>query len=821
MKQVLRCAAFLVASYLAKPACAETFSVRRVADDSVAFSGTLSDPVMEYSIAQAVTLADFSALDEPGEYYVDVPGRGKSVSFRIGTDVYAGELATLMLGFYGARSGVPIMFDHHGVHFEHVAGHTADGRLDYVDGQVGVQKDGTGGWYDAGDYGKYLPTAAESVNTLLFAWELFGDRLNKLSLPYLEAHDDGLPDYLEEVKWELDWILKMAYDDGSGRVHHKLNSPSFPGFVLPVDDPTTRYFSNYSTAATAEFVAATAKAARAFAPYDASTGGYSEKLLAAANTAYAYLQAHPDDVEYDASVLAAGTYQKLGADDRVWAACELWETTGDPSVLADCEARLPTSAGLVPNFDWDTTSDFGYIAYVLSKREGRDPVFARSASSSVVALADKLVKTAKASGYGRDYDTYYWGTNGVIARTCLLLQAANVLSPNPAYLDACTDQIGYLYGRNQYNRSQVTGAGVEPPLHPHHRISAADDVVDPYPGLLVGGGQSPTNWQDVQSNFQTNEVAINWSSALAFALAGFVQVEAATPSFGPGPRAAADCNVRLSSVGFVPGRSKVATVQESCELPSTFMCPAGPATLSGDTSGAPSVIDDLEDGDVAILNREGRQGSWFAFDDGSAGTRTNVELRPAGRSGSTKAACISGSGFTGWGGGIGLSLLGDGAARRLYDASAYTGISFWARGSATRFRAMVVDKYSDPSGALCTACYDHFQSAFTPSATWTHYTFTWKELTQLGFGDMQPNVCAQGIFALQFQWGSGDDFELCLDDVSFTTPAGVKEVTPRTVTPAGGGCGCRIGTREAFPAEAGLAVLGLLGLLRRRRTRGV
>src|SRR5262249_54916573 len=118
--------------------------------------------------------------------------------------------------------------------------------------------------------------------------------------------------------------------------------------------------------------------------------------------------------------------------------------------------------------------------------------------------------------------------------------------------------------------------------HPHHRISAADDVDDPYPGLVVGGGQSPTSWQDVQGNATTNEVAINWGSALVYALAGFIQGSDTAP-LGRGPVTSADCGVRVSAIGYVPGRSKVATIQTDCELPSNFSCPMGSQTLSGDT----------------------------------------------------------------------------------------------------------------------------------------------------------------------------------------------------------------------------------------------
>ena len=808
------CLAVVGVLALTHGAWAQEFAVRRVSDDVAVLSGGLGAEVIDDATAITTQAADFSALDDPGEYYVDVDGIGRSVSFRIASDAYDGELANVMLGFYGWRSGIDIAFERNGTAFSHAAGHLDDGLLDYVDGQVGKHKDGVGGWYDAGDYGKYLPTASESVVTMLAAWELFSDRLAQLSLPFIPEHGGKLPDYLSELKWELDWMLKMTYDDGSGRVHHKLNSPQFPGFVLPAADPTKRYFSGFSTAATAELVATFAKAARAFAPFDAVTDGYSVKLLDAAKTSFAYLRAHPDDVQYDSSVLSAGSYLKQDGYDRMWADAELWETTGDADALADLESKLGTATTIEPNFDWDQTFNFALVTYALSARDGRDPDKLAGVRAGLHDVATSLADEHDASGYGRDFAQYYWGTNGVVARTCMLLQSANRLQPDARFLDTCADQIGHLYGRNQYNRSYVTGAGVDPPLYPHHRISGADSVAEPYPGLLVGGGQTALGWKDQQSDFSSNEVAI-------------IQGAGAAESLGSAPVTAASCNVRVNAIGYVPGRSKVATIQKTCELPSAFKCTLSDATLSGDTSGPPALIDDLEDGDSAILANGGRQGSWFAFDDGSGGTRTEPHIEPANRGASQHAMCISGSGFTSWGGGIALDLNNAGGTRALYDASAYTGIGFWARGLPVQFRAMVVDEYSDPAPGLCSGCYDHFQVPFTPSSEWQHYAFSWKQLMQQGFGDMEPNVCASNVFALQFQWpGGGAPFELCLDDVAFTTAAGATSepgagpaAAPRLT--AAGGCN----SAAAGTPGSGTSALGLLGLLalatrRRRAERG-
>jgi len=105
----------------------------------------------------------------------------------------------------------------------------------------------------------------------------------------------------------------------------------------------------------------------------------------------------------------------------------------------------------------------------------------------------------------------------------VVLHAAGKLSPKPAYRATALDALHHLLGRNTFGRSFVTGIGFEPPLHPHDRLSGSLKLGVPSPGLLVGGPHPrATDWQDVQADFQHNEIAINWNAALIYLLAEFV-----------------------------------------------------------------------------------------------------------------------------------------------------------------------------------------------------------------------------------------------------------------------------------------------------------
>lgn len=501
------------------------FVVRRAGesgDAREAYAGTVTGPVHDADSGEDLYIADFSGLHTPGTYYLEVPGVGRSPEFRIAADVYNQPFWLVTRGMTLWRCGIAVSETYHGDTFAHAACHTNDAYLDFVGGGH-VRRDGAGGWHDAGDYNKYVVNAGISVASMLQAWEQFPDRLKGVAL-HLPESGNGIPDYLDEVKWELDWLLKMQAPDGS--VYHKLSTQHFGGFILPELETADRYFTPWGSPATADFVAMMAMAARIYRPFDAP---YARRCLDAATKSYDFLQAHPEFHAPDQSQFTTGGYGTQDADDRLWAAAEMWETTGDSRYLKDFETR---ARALDPKieavWDWGNVSNQGMFTYLLSKRPGRDPQLVSEIRTALIRTADQIVRTRNAHGYGRPLgDRYYWGCNGAVARQCALLQTANRFSPNREYIETALDAIGHLFGRNVYGRSFVTGLGANPPMHPHDRRSGGDNVVAPWPGYLVGGAwPGPADWKDEQASFQTNEIAINWNTALIYALAGFIAPEA-------------------------------------------------------------------------------------------------------------------------------------------------------------------------------------------------------------------------------------------------------------------------------------------------------
>jgi len=347
----------------------------------------------------------------------------------------------------------------------------------------------------------------------------------------------------------------MQADDGS--VYHKISTPRYGPFIMPEAETTNRFFTPWGSEATAHFVGMTAQAARIFRPYDRA---FADRCLEAAQKSYQFLKAHPEFHRADQTGIRTGSYEirETGEsshrldktpNNRLWAEAELWETTGSPDILTNLETRIRAIHGQVNfQFDWDEMKDLGLMRYLFSQRPGRDPALVNLVRSNVLAVADETVRTGRQHGYASPIGSRYgWGYNGFVARQTLVLMAADRLTrveSRPAvaehgaellqrhrpahrqtqYGAACQDALNFLFGRNYYGRSFVTGVGFNPPMHPHDRRSGADKIEDPWPGYLVGGpNPTATDWKDEQGDARTNEIAINWNAALVYALAACLE----------------------------------------------------------------------------------------------------------------------------------------------------------------------------------------------------------------------------------------------------------------------------------------------------------
>jgi endoglucanase len=292
---------------------------------------------------------------------------------------------------------------------------------------------------------------------------------------------------------------------------------------MPEAETDPRFVVPWSSVATANFVGTMAAASRAFRPHDAA---YADRCLEAARRSHAFLLAHPEEHRAEQSAFRTGGYTTPDDDERLWASAEVWESTGDEAARLEFEKRARAIDGAIEeNFDWGNVANLGMLTYLFSARTDRDPALVAKIRGNLLAAAESIVAEGAKHGYARPLGTrYYWGCNGGVARQTVVLQAANRLSPDPRFTAASLDAVHHLFGRNPHGRSYVTGLGAQPPMHPHARRSAADDVVAPWPGYLVGGAHpKAVDWIDHAHDFRTNEIAINWNGALIYALAAFLE----------------------------------------------------------------------------------------------------------------------------------------------------------------------------------------------------------------------------------------------------------------------------------------------------------
>lgn len=487
----------------------------------------------------AVHVLDFSALRTPGEGYVLRVAGADSHRFAVRADAYRGLASDALELFYLLRSGCPIDADR-APGYARPAGHPGDAAVPAWSGPDAERLypgwscpgrfDVSGGWYDAGDYGKYVPSGAIAV------WQL----LNTLTL--LDQADPLRERLVAECRWQLDWLLRMRVPAGyplAGLVFHRVHGTEWsplPGWAH--EDPTTRVLHRPSTTASLQVAAVAAQGARLLRELDP---GYADRLLTAARDAYRAARAHPLLLAPDdEGRFGGGPYGDPDPDDDVfWAATELWLATGEDGFAADRRAARPPEEALDGDgFDYDRVAGPALLdlAVAGSAAPDQDQVL-----TGVLAAARRLRDLQTAQPWGQPYAPreWAWGSNGRILNNLVVLATAARLSGDRELVDAVAEGMDYLLGRNALARSYVVGHGPGAVAHPRTRQFGhdLDPSFPPAPaGALVGGANSaetpgfPSDPRlaglppqlrhlDEPTSETTNDICIRWNAPLVFVAA--------------------------------------------------------------------------------------------------------------------------------------------------------------------------------------------------------------------------------------------------------------------------------------------------------------
>ena len=514
---------------------------------------------------QWVRLADFSKLTTNGTYQVVQGNDTIYKNIVVGENIYENLLKGSLKFYYYQRASMSLDESFAGV-YARVAGHPDTAvYIHSSTGDEGVVV-ASKGWYDAGDYGKYTVNAGITTYTLLSLYERFPNYFKKLK--WNIPADGNLPDLLAEIKYNLDWMLAMQASDGG--VYHKLTALDFPETVMPDEDASgSRFMIGKSVTAAYDFAAVMAAASRVYKGFDAS---YAKRCLDAAEMAYRWAESHPNYFfTANPAGVKTGAYEDADAtDERQFAATELYVATGNPAY------KMDGSSGVIPS--WQNV--YGLATYEKSNYTND---FGTGAYTDLIATADRLVQIAS-TGFGvpMSSDDFVWGSNGVAANQGVWLLNAYYLTGKEQYYNTAVRTLDYLVGKNPLRMSYVTGFGTKSPQNPHHRISQADGIKAPVPGMLVGGPQNNDNsdksskcsyatsypaisYYDNDCSYTTNEVAINWNAPLAY-LAGALEALASgeIPTFAKIPFYTAS-----SSSYVVSSSSAKASSSSSAEVASS------------------------------------------------------------------------------------------------------------------------------------------------------------------------------------------------------------------------------------------------------------
>lgn len=518
---------------------------------------------------------DFSDFNEEGEGYLLNVGDKQSLPFAISRNLYKQPAADAVRYFYHHRVGVPIEMPYAGEErWVRPAGHVQDASVPCLAGtDCTYSLDVSGGWYDAGDHGKYVVNAGYAVWALLNLYERavflakptpFSD--NTLNIP---ESGNGLSDLLDEARFEIEFMLKMEVPSGeklAGMVHHKIHDEDWtPIPTAPDKDPMRRFLHAPSTAATLNLSAAAAQAARIWKDIDPA---FSRKCLEAAERTYLAATKHPDRLAGPEDRKGGGAYEDSRVSDEFfWAAAELYITTGNKK-YASVIQKSPYF-GTLPTLDdvprigiqrtamsWQSVEGLGTVSLVTVPNKLKE-ADKNKLKAKIKAAADLTVKVIAEEGYGQALTSkpeadYYWGSNFVIMNNLIILALAYDFSKEDGYRNALAEGMDYLFGRNPNDQSYITGLGSRPLQNPHHRFfafQANPTFPSPPPGFISGGPnqhrQDPrilasvpksaapaAQFVDHIDSYSTNEVAINWNAAFAW-LTAYMNESAQTQEIKP------------------------------------------------------------------------------------------------------------------------------------------------------------------------------------------------------------------------------------------------------------------------------------------------
>ena len=524
----------------------------------------------------AASLVDFSEIQTEGKYqaYIDDEPIGHPIT--IGDKALEEAAKASIKFFYFQRASTALEEEYAGI-YARAAGHL-DTAVKYhpSTGKTDTEAtfNGSKGWYDAGDYGKYIVNSGISTYTLLQLYQQNKEYYDTLKLNIPESSNE-VPDLLDEIRWNLDWMLTMQDDDGG--VFHKLTTKQFAGNIMPEKGTAQRFAIGKGIEASWDFAAVVALASEIYKPYDPE---FAQKCIDAAQKARLWALTHPYEIFEQPSDVGTGSYTgSVEWASKLWTNIEMYRVSGDTSVVSIIKS-LPINNKKAILQSWQNNYMLG-IFTIATNPDAFEAEMVDSATSIITTMADSYIKSLDNNGYGVALakGDFYWGSNGVAANKGMILIHAYILTKEEKYLNAAQSIVDYILGRNPLDKSYLTGYGVNPTMNPHHRPSQADGIDAPVPGMIAGGPNASAtdcakkyndanavarSYYDNSCSYATNEVAINWNAPFAYVIGSLQAIAATGKSYDI--KTPVSAKYELTSIPAARNRIKVAPQASSKRL---------------------------------------------------------------------------------------------------------------------------------------------------------------------------------------------------------------------------------------------------------------
>ena len=552
----------------------ETVEIYKAGTDEKVWEGTqLRSAVSPWS-GKERRIFDFSEITEPGTYTVKA---GKATAeFTVSETAYDELAKAALTAFYHQRSGMDLGPEIAGK-WARKGGHPDTEVLIHASAASESRPEGTvisspKGWYDAGDYNKYIVNSGYSLGLMAEAFLMFPASQDKYEYywEYCKATSAICEPAFDELFYNEEWMWTMQ-DPEDGGVYHKLTTPNFEGFVTPTDCHQQRYVVQKSVTAALDFAGSLYSMARlhGYATLECHIDAYKiyKVRFNKAEAAYAWAKAHPDALynqwqlneTYDPDI-NTGAYGDFSADDEFfWAASSLYLATGKAEYLEDVKQHFPENFKLM---SWGYVAPLGVFNWLQYEKlmlaakdiyedvgftitEDEQEIIDRC-KAMLLEYCDAAILDAEGScfnsAYGNKPEDFLWGCSSAFCDQAICFLYAYEITGDEKYLANAHRNVNYILGQNATGYCFVTGFGSMSPMFPHSRLCHSDGIEDPIPGLLVGGPNPGQNdiaevkkydsdypdesYMDVMPSYASNEIAINWNASLVAAVNWLAYIEA-------------------------------------------------------------------------------------------------------------------------------------------------------------------------------------------------------------------------------------------------------------------------------------------------------